>query len=100
MEDLRNSSVALFAAISQVSAWYLCALGRCVGVRQAMSLIGNARQATSEGKSGLVETRLTGPAVTALQSGECNLCNVQSGQKFYWEKVGFHDSKELATPTV
>ena len=66
MEDSRNSFVALFAAISQVSTWYLCASGRCVGVRQAMALIGNARQATSEGKSGPVETGLTGPAATAL----------------------------------
>ena len=66
MEDSRNSSVALFAAISQVSTWYLCASGRCVGVRQAMVLIGNAGQATSEGKSGLVETGLTGLAATAL----------------------------------
>ena len=31
-----------------------------------MALIGNARQATSEGKSGPVETGLTGPAATAL----------------------------------
>ena len=31
-----------------------------------MGIIGNARQATSEGKSGLVETRLTGLAATAL----------------------------------
>ena len=66
LEDSRNSFVALFAAISQVSTWYLCALGRCMGVRQAMALIGNARQATSEGKSGPVETGLTGPATTAL----------------------------------
>ena len=36
-----------------------------MGVRQAMALIGNARQATSEGKSGPVETGLTGPAATA-----------------------------------
>ena len=33
-----------------------------------MVLIGNARQAMSEGKSGPVETRLTGPAATALFS--------------------------------
>ena len=37
-----------------------------MGVRQAMVLIGNAGQATSEGKSGLVETGLTGLAATAL----------------------------------
>ena len=67
-EDLRNSSVALFAAISQVSTWYLCAAGRCMGVHQAMALIGNARQATGDGKCGPVETGLTGLAATALQT--------------------------------
>ena len=66
LEDSWNSSVALFAAILQVSTWYLCVSGRCVGVRQAMALIGNARQATSEGKSGPVEIGLTGLAATAL----------------------------------
>ena len=55
-EDSWNSSVTLFAAISQVSTWYLCGSGCCVGVRLAMALIDNARQATSEGKSGPVET--------------------------------------------
>ena len=65
-EDLRNSSVTLFVAISQVLTWYLCASGRCMGVCRAMALIGNARQAMSEGKSGLVEAGLTGPAATAL----------------------------------
>ena len=38
----------------------------CVGVCQAMVLIGNAKQAVSEGKSGLVETRLTKLAAMAL----------------------------------
>ena len=66
MEDLLNSSVALFAVIMQVATWYLCPSGRCVGVRQAMALIGDARQATRERKTGPVETRLTGPAATAL----------------------------------
>ena len=43
-EDSWNSSIALFAAISQVSTWYLCALGRCVGSCRAMVLIiGNTR---------------------------------------------------------
>ena len=65
-EDSQNSSVALFAAISQVSTRYLCGSGCCMGVRLAMALIDDARQATSEGKSGPVETRLTGPAATAL----------------------------------
>ena len=44
-------------------------MGHCVGVRQAMALIGNAGQATSEGKSAPVETGLTGPAATALKGG-------------------------------
>ena len=61
-----NSSVTLLAAIMQVSTWLLCAWGHRVGVRRAMVLIGDARQATSEGKSGPVETGLTGPAGTAL----------------------------------
>ena len=39
-EDSRNSSVALFAAISQVSTWYLCALGHCVGVGRAVAMPG------------------------------------------------------------
>ena len=33
---------------------------------KAMVLIGDAKQAISEGKSGLVETRVAGPATTAL----------------------------------
>jgi len=37
-----------------------------VGVRQAMALIGDTRQAMSEGISGLVEIRLTEPVATAL----------------------------------
>ena len=37
-----------------------------MGVRRAMALIGDARQASSEGKSGLVDTGLTGTAATAL----------------------------------
>ena len=37
-----------------------------MGVRRAMALISNAKQATSEGKSGPVETGLTRPAATAL----------------------------------
>ena len=61
-----NSSVTLLAAIMQVSTWFLCAWGRWVGVRRAMALIGDARQATSVKKSGPVETGLTGPAGTAL----------------------------------
>ena len=42
-----------------------------MGVHQAMVLIGNTRQGTSEGKSGPVETGLTGQAAMALfkQSG-------------------------------
>ena len=41
-----------------------------MGVHQAMALIGYAKQATSEGKSGQVETGLTGPAATALLSAQ------------------------------
>ena len=37
-----------------------------MGIHRAMALIGNARQATSEGKSGLVETGRTRLAVMAL----------------------------------
>ena len=37
-----------------------------MGVRQAMALIGNARQAMSEGISGPVEIRPTEPVATAL----------------------------------
>ena len=35
-------------------------------VHRAMVLIGDSKQATGEGKSGPVETGLTGPAATAL----------------------------------
>ena len=42
-----------------------------MGVRRAKALIGNARQATSEGKSGPVETGLTGSAATALYNEIC-----------------------------
>ena len=65
-KDLWNSFVALFVAISQISTWYLCALGCCVGARRAMALIGNARQTTGGGKSDPVETGLNGPAATTL----------------------------------
>ena len=44
-----------------------------MGVHKAMVLIGNAGQATSEGKSGPVKTGLTGPAATALDSGICRI---------------------------
>ena len=44
----------------------LCACGPCVGVRQAIALIGDTRQAMSEGKSGLIETRLTRALAAAL----------------------------------
>ena len=43
-----------------------CALGPCVGLRQPMALIGNPKQATGDGKSGPVETGLTGSVATAL----------------------------------
>ena len=47
---------------------YLCAMGRCVCIRRATGLIGDARHAKGEGKSGPVETRLSGPMGTALLS--------------------------------
>ena len=34
---------------------------RAMGVRRALALFGNAKQAMGEGKSGPVETGLTGP---------------------------------------
>ena len=52
---------------SQPSCKFQHASRRCVGIRQAMALIGNARQATSEGRSDPVETGLTGLAATALE---------------------------------
>ena len=51
----RKTSFALFTAISEVSTRHLCAWGSCVDIRQVMVLIGYAKQATSEGKSGPVE---------------------------------------------
>ena len=39
---------------------------RAMGVRRALALFGDAKQATGEGKSGPVETGLTGPVATAL----------------------------------
>ena len=75
-----NSSVTLLAAIMQVSTWFLCAWGRRVGVRRAMPLIGDARQATSEGKSSQVETGLTGPAGTALYLYTCMYVRVDMYQ--------------------
>ena len=40
-----------------------------MGVCRAMALIGDTKQATSEGKCGPVETGLTGMAATALGPG-------------------------------
>ena len=40
----------------------VCVMGIC----QALALFGDAKQAMGQGKSGPVETRLTGPAATAL----------------------------------
>ena len=59
----RKSSFTLFGAISQVSTCHLCAWGPCVGVHQAIMLIGNTKETTSEGKTW---SKLTRPAVTAL----------------------------------
>ena len=71
----RKNSFALFAAISQVLTLSFkispVCLRACVGVRRALPVIGDAKQATSEGESGPVETGLTGPAATAL------LCSYQ-----------------------
>ena len=75
----RKNSFALFAAISQVSACHPCAWGPCVGVRRAMALTGDAKQATSEGRSGPVEIGLTAQAAirpcsnTALIFKACDL---------------------------
>ena len=44
----------------------VCACGPCMGVHRAIALLGDAKQAMSEGKSGPVETGLTGPVATAL----------------------------------
>ena len=52
----RKNSFTLFAAISQVLTCYLCAWGPRVGVRRAMALSDDAKQATSEEKCGPVET--------------------------------------------
>ena len=56
----------MFAAISQVKQVTSVLGGFCMGVRQEMALIGDANQAMGEGKSGLVETRQTELAATAL----------------------------------
>ena len=58
-----ESFFTLFEAI--VSTCHLCACGPCVSVCQA-TLIGDTKQGASEGKSGLVETELTGLAATTL----------------------------------
>ena len=56
----------MFAAISQVSTYHLCAWGPCVGVSRAMALVSNDKQARGKGKGGLVETGLTGLVAMAL----------------------------------
>ena len=61
-----SSPVSRHLASFQWSPEVLCACGPCVGVCRAVVLIGNTMQATSEGKSDLVETRLTWPVATAL----------------------------------
>ena len=48
-----------------VSTYHLCACGPCVSVCRA-TLIGDTKQVTSEGKSGPVETELTGLGATTL----------------------------------
>ena len=49
---------------------------------QVIALIGNARQATSEGKSGLVEAGLTGTATTALYPGPNSFMVLQARPTF------------------
>ena len=64
----RRHSFALSIAISQVSTCQLLTgVLPCVGICQANVLIGNAKQATTEGKRVLVENRLTSPAASALR---------------------------------
>ena len=65
-ESCWKTRVTVLLHCSQPSRKFQHASGRCVGFRLAKALIGNARQATSEGKSGPVEAGLTGPAATAL----------------------------------
>ena len=62
----QRTSFTLFAAISQFSTCHLCAWEWCMGIRQVMTLISNAKQTMSERKSGLVETKQTRPVATAL----------------------------------
>ena len=50
-----------FQHVTCVLSW-----GRCVGICRVMELIGDANRAMGEGKSGPVETGLTGLAATAL----------------------------------
>ena len=55
----QKSFCAQLAAISQVLTCHLCAWGPRVGVHRAVALIGHAKQAMGEGKSGPVETGIT-----------------------------------------
>ena len=69
-----------------------------MGFRQAMALIGNARQATSEGKSGPVETGLTGPAATALTS-----CSTEPSVKSFTKFLNtsdMHSASGCASQTL
>ena len=43
------------------------------GIRPALALFGDAKQAMGEEKSGPVETRLTGPVATALHRAQAKL---------------------------
>ena len=52
-----------------------------------MVLIGNAGQATSEGKSGLVETGLTGLAATALVCVCVCVCVLLSNRKLMIQSI-------------
>ena len=88
---LEGTLEEFFAATSQASTCHLCGWEPCVGVRRAMALIGNAKQATSEGKSGPVETGLTGPAATAMT------CALHVNHINYCWTV--HEYSQLAPPS-
>ena len=71
----KTRSFALFAALvlcCNMSPHCVRAMGV---VCRALALFGDAKQAMGEGKSGPVETGLTGPVATALMK-QCKLVNI------------------------
>ena len=62
---------ALFGASSEISTCHLCGWGPCMSICRAKALIGDAKHAMGEGKSGPVETGLTGSVTTALPKEKC-----------------------------